>query len=240
MLDTNCVFGRWPGDARDASLERLLADLAAAGFERALTLSLRGVFDDPEAGNAETLKACADHPVLEPVATLNPRRFSAAGNIPGRLAEQGFVMLRLFPQHQGWSTESLVFERVLRECAEAGLPVAYPVVKASDTASRLARTVPRGVRLILAEVYYNALTECAEVMRRREDFLLELGHTCSPGAIEFLCGEFGADRLVLGTGQAVESARGALEELRRAEISDEERAAVLGGTAARLLKGRDA
>jgi predicted TIM-barrel fold metal-dependent hydrolase len=238
MLDTNCVFGRWPQDARDASLERLLADLGDLGFERALTVSLRAVFDDPEAGNAETLAACARHPILVPVATLNPRRFHPGVNLPGKLAESGCVMLRLFRQHQGWSTESLVLERILHECAEAGLPVAYPVVKASDTASRLARIVPEGVRLVLSEVYYNALTECTEVLRRRRDFVLELGHTCAPGAIEFLCREFGADRLVLGTGQAAESARGALEELRRAEISDEERAAVLGGTAARLLKGR--
>ncbi len=117
------------------------------------------------------------------------------------------------------------------------MPVAFPIGKFSDLASGVAHLAPAGCRVILANVYYNALTECVEVMRRREEFLMEVGHTCTPGSVEFLCRELGASRLVLGTGQPLESGRGAIEGIRRAEISEEDKAAILGDTLADLLGG---
>lgn len=237
IIDNNCVFGRWPREARDVSAERLLAILSDLGIEKGLAVSLRGVFYDHGEGNAETLKVCAAHDALLPAATITPRRYAGGDSLPGKLKETGFRMLRLFPHQQEWTLENVLVERIFAECAEAGLPLAFPIRKKADLASGVARLAPPGCRVILSDVYYNPMVECVEVMRRREEFLMELGHTCVPGSVEYLCKELGAERLVLGTGQPLESGRGSIEAIKRANISEADKAAILGGTLAGLLEG---
>lgn len=237
IIDTYCLFGRWPKEPCDVSLPALLQALGRLGIEKGVCVSLRGVFLNYEEGNAETLKACAEHPQLVPAATINPVAYFTRQNLPGRLVKQGFRMLRLFPREQSWTPNNIVLERILGECTEAGLPVAFPIGKSADIGSAVARVAPKGCRVILSDVYWTAMTESVEVLRRRDDFLLELGHTSSPGAVELLCRQIGAARLVLGTNQPLEVGRGAIEEIRYAQISEQDKAAVLGGSLAALLGG---
>jgi len=238
ILDNYCLFGNWPRDPRDVSLGRLLEALRDMGVEHGVCVSLRGVFYDHESGNAETLRACEQNPVLVPAATINPRHYHTRQNLPAELVRQGFRQLRLFPSLQGWSPQNIMCERILQECTEAALPVAFPVGKFADLASMLCRLAPKGCQLILSDVYYNELTENIEVMHRRPDFVMEVGHTCAPASLEFLCRELGADRLILGSNQPLEGGRGAIESIRRSDLSEKDKAAILGGTLSRLL-GRD-
>jgi predicted TIM-barrel fold metal-dependent hydrolase len=238
IFDAYCIFGRWPLEPRDVSLERLLQSLSDLGVEKGLACSLRGVFYDHGEGNAETLRACREHPRLVPAATLRPSAYALKGSLPAELAGQGFKLLRLFPDLQEWvTTEGVLLERILAECAEAGLPVAVSVAKKAGVASALARLAPKGCRVILSYVYYTPLAECLEVMRRRPEFLMELGRTCMPFSIELFCRELGADRLLLGTRTPLDSGRGSIEMLLQAEVSDQDRAAILGGNLSRLLGG---
>lgn len=237
VIDNHCLFGRWPKDDRDTSPEALLEALKGMGVERGVAVSLRGVFHNFEEGNAETLELCSREKALVPAATINPKSYYSRASEPARLRKQGFRLLRLFPAQQGWSLRSVVAERILVECAKAKLPVAFPVGKFSDVASDLSRVAPKGCRVILSDFYYNELAEAVEVLRRRPEFFMELGHTCVPGAIEFLCRELGAKRFVLGTNQPLECGLGAIEAIRRADISDRDKAAVLGGNLSRLLGG---
>ncbi len=237
ILDSYCLFGRWPKEPRDVSLAKLLEALDALGIDKGVCVSLRGVFLPGEEGNAETLEVCSENPRLVPAATINPLGYHCRQNLPAELARQGFRMLRLFPKEQGWTVHNAVFERILAECTEVNLPVAFPIGKFSDVATAIGRIAPKGCRLILSDVYYMPLTECLEVLRRRSEFLLEAGHTCSPGAIELLCREIGAARLVLGTNQPLEVGRGAIEEIRCSHISEQDKAAILGGNLSALLGG---
>ena len=237
IIECNSVFGSWPKDSRDVSLSALLHALDTLGIERAVCVSLKGVFYDYEAGNAETLQVCSQHGRLVPAATLNPRHYHTRENLPGRFAKAGFRMLRLFPDLQGWTPHNILCERILSECAEVGLPVAFPIGKVADLASHLSRIAPPGCRLILSNVYYNSLTEAVEVMRRRPDFFMELGHTCVPGSIEYLCRDLGAERFVLGCNLPLESGRGAIEVVRYADISESDKQAIFAENLARLLGG---
>ena len=237
IIEANCVFGRWPHGDRDASLDRLLAALAELGVSRALAVSLRGIYYSHEEGNAETLRTCTGSGMLVPVATVCVPAYGDADSLPRRLVGEGFRMLRLFPDLQGWSTTNILVERLLGECAEAGLPVAVSVVKQEGVASALARLAPRECRVILSDVYYNTLAECAEALSRRGEFLMEVGRTSMPYSLEFLARRVGAERLVLGTRQPLEIGRGAIEMVRDAELPDGAKAAILGGNLSGLLGG---
>jgi predicted TIM-barrel fold metal-dependent hydrolase len=237
ILDNHCLFGRWPKDSRDVSVERLLKALARMGVERGVAASLRGAFYHHDTGNAETLSVCRRHRALVPAATINPQQYHQRGSLPAQLARQGFRLLRLFPHIQGWTPHGVVLERILGECTRARLPVAFPIGKFPDLASLLCRMAPKGCRLILSDVYYSTLTECIEVLRRRPEFFMEVGHTCAPGSLETLGREVGARRLVLGTNQPLESGLGAIEAVRRSELTKKDQAAILGGTLAKLLGG---
>ena len=237
ILDNHCLFGRWPKDSRDVSLEQLLAVMKRLGIERGAAASLRGAFYNHDAGNAETLAVCARNRCLVPAATINPKQYHGRGSLPAKLARQGFRLLRFFPALQGWTPRDVVFERILGECAKARLPVAFPIGKFSDLASLLCRMAPKGCRLVLSDVYYTSLAECIEVLRRRPEFFMEVGHTCVPGALETLVREVGARRLVLGTNQPLESGLGAIEAIRRSSLSKKDQAAILGGNLAKLLGG---
>lgn len=237
VLDSDCVFGRWPRANLDVSARRLVECLDRLEIEKGLAVSLRGVFYSHEEGNRETLEICGRHDSLLPAATVNPARYAGSSDAPGRLREAGFGLLRLFPDYQGWSAGNVLVERVLAECAEAGMPVAFNVAKAAGASSDLARCAPRGCRVILSGVYYQTLAEATEALRRRPEFLMGVGRTCMPRSIEMLCERVGADRLVLGTSQPLDLGRGPIEMIRSAGVSEESKAAILGGNLAGLLGG---
>jgi predicted TIM-barrel fold metal-dependent hydrolase len=237
ILDSYCLFGRWPMEPRDVSLERLRQALSDLGVEKGLACSLRGVFYDHGEGNAETLLVCREYPELVPVGTLRPSAYAGRSSLPAELVRQGFRMLRLFPDLQEWALDNVVVERILAECAEARLPVAIPVGKRAGVASAAARLAPKGCRVLLSDVYYGPLAECLEVLRRREEFMMELGRSSMPFSVELFCREAGAARLVLGTRAPLDYSRGSVEMIRQAELSDQDKAAILGGNLARLAGG---
>jgi len=237
IIDANCLFGRWPKQNLDVSARHLLEALQDLNIEKGLAVSLRGVFYSHAEGNSETLEVCAQHDGLVPVATICPSQYVAGDDSPGRLGERGFRMLRLFPDMQGWSLSNILVERVLGDCVEAGMPVAVNVVKTAGVASDLVRLAPEGCRVVLSGIYYHTLAEAAEALRRRGEFLMEVGRTCMPSSIEMLCERFGADRLVLGTTQPLDLGRGPIEMIRHADISDDDQAAILGGSLDALLGG---
>jgi predicted TIM-barrel fold metal-dependent hydrolase len=237
IIDANCLFGRWPKQNLDVSAEHLIEALQELDIAKGLAVSLRGVFYSHAEGNRETLEVCAQHDCLVPVATICPAQYTAGEDSPGRLRERGFRMLRLFPDMQGWSLSNILAERVLQDCAEADMPVAVNVVKTAGVASDLVRLAPEGCRVVLSGIYYHTLAEAAEALRRRGEFLMEVGRTCMPSSVEMLCQRVGAGRLVLGTTQPLDLGRGPIEMVRHASISEEDQAAILGGSLDALLGG---
>jgi len=234
LIDSNCVFGRWPYEDRDVSVEKLLSVLEALGIDKALVVSLRGVFYDADEGNAETLETCRMHDNLEPVATLRPTK-SFMGREVELLAKKGFRMLRFFPDLQGWPLDNVLLENLLEQCAQVGMPAAIPIGKNSGHATIIGRLAPAGCRVLFSDVYYGTMGECAEVMKQRPEFMLEMGRTSTPYSVEAMCSEVGPSRLVLGTKQPLEYGLGAIEMVRAADITEPDKNAILGESLSRWL-----
>ncbi|MFQ6099388.1 MAG: hypothetical protein ACE5O2_16770, partial [Armatimonadota bacterium] len=127
IVDVLTTFGACPGRRADWSLDSLLSILDRHGVGKALSLSLKGVAYDFSEGNDETLQVSRRHPVIEPVATIDPRRHFGCVEEVSRRVEQGFRVFRFFPTEQGWPINFLPFRRLLERLAEHDVRLILPI-----------------------------------------------------------------------------------------------------------------
>jgi len=234
IWDADTCFGAVPYRRADCSLETLLALLETHGIERALTYSLTGVHYDFEQGNAETLAACAQHPILLPVATVNPVRHLGCEETVRSARERGFVALRLFPDHQGWPLDFLPLLHLLDALADIGLPLILPAGGHGTATQALRMIGGRPIPLVLSGVGYSAMAEAIAAAREAAIYVTT-PRLSTPDGIEVLASAIGEDRLLLGTDSPFSYPGAALECARRAEVSETVRTGILGGNLQALI-----
>ncbi len=237
IIDGNAVFGPWPIVRADMSPDRLVVALTNHDVSRALALSTVGVLHNHGDGNAETLKVCADRELLMPVATIDPRGYFGPPGSLAKLANQGFRMFRFFPQLQDWRLDHAAFCDVLDELESVDLPV---MIQSHDTGypSALARSLAeRANAFILEGISFENMAEAVSVMRKHDNVMCDTCELRVPGALRFLIDQIGADRVIYGSGCLRSSMAAALNYVMVAEISDQDRAKILGGNIKRLLGG---
>jgi predicted TIM-barrel fold metal-dependent hydrolase len=237
IIDANTVFGPWPLVRADMSVERLIAALTNHGVSKSLAISTVGALHNHGDGNAETLRLCADQPMLIPVATIDPRGYFGPPGMPAKLAQQGFKMFRFFPTLQEWSLDHAAFIDVLDELESVGLPV---MMQARETGcpTALAKSLDgHKSTFILEGVWFENMAEAVSVMRKHENVLVDTRELRVPGALRFLVDQVGADRVVFGSGCLRSSLAAALGYVTDAEIPDDAKAKVLSGNIKRLVGG---
>lgn len=237
IIDANTVFGPWPLVRADMSVHRLVTALRNHQVSKALAISTVGALHNHGDGNAETLRVCSDQPMLIPVATIDPRGYFGSTGMIARLKEQGFRMLRFFPQLQEWCLDHSAFLDVLDELEAVGLPV---MMQARETSypSALSRSMgDRKTMFILEGVSFENMAEAVSVMRKHENIMLDTRELRVPGALRFIVDQVGADRIIFGSGCLRSSLAAALGYVMDAEIADESKAKILGGNIQRLLGG---
>ncbi len=145
-LDLNAFFGQWQfWPLRHPAPDDVLRLMDRHGIDRAAIASLRGLYGERRAANAETLAAAGAHPDrFIPVAVISPMRpraeeppgaqrpggrsaqeapaLSAAAEVRS-LAEQGFRALRLYPLLHGYRLHDPFADEVCEAAAERRLPV---------------------------------------------------------------------------------------------------------------------
>lgn len=237
IIDANTVFGPWPQVRADMSVERLVKALKNHGVSRALAISTVGALHNHGDGNAETLRLCGEQPALIPVATIDPRGYFGPAGMLAKLAEQGFKMIRFFPLLQDWCLDHVAFLDVLDELESTELPV---MMQARNTGypSALSRSLnERKSVFILEGVSFENMAEAVSVMRKHDNVMFDTRELRVPGALRFLVDQVGPDRVVFGSGCLRSSLASALGYVTDSEISDENKAKILGGNIQRLLAG---
>lgn len=203
VLDCNCLFGPWPRAPLDASFVTVMDLLARAGIGAAVVGSLRVILGSAGTGNLDVLRACAARPNLIPAAGL---RLREELDLEGRVdwcAEQGFRLLRLYPEYEGWPPGFRPLELALEHAARLGLPVHLTLQQPGEfttLGSVLART---GATLIAAGVNVShtpLLSEAVAVCGDCPGLRLETSRLEGADTVDILCETLGPDRLVFGTG----------------------------------------
>jgi predicted TIM-barrel fold metal-dependent hydrolase len=235
VVDAGTLFGVRPSTDLDLSGETLLRLMACNGVSGALTCSLKAVQFDARAGNDETRALCQAQAQLSPVAVVDPRRWPDCLAEVERCADLGFVAYRLLREFQGWAIAQQSTLHVLRAIARTGLPVTVHAPAAGDATALLHLVGGWDLPVILAGVTYATLGEALAVLADGPNLYLEAHKLTCPGQTETTVAAVGAERLLFASWAPLHAQRPSLDVLRRSEIGEDEKAAILGGNARRLF-----
>jgi predicted TIM-barrel fold metal-dependent hydrolase len=239
IIDINTFFGLSRERPTDWSLDTLLRLLDRAGVARALTLSLRGVYYDFVAGNEETLRACAAHPQLVPVATVDPRRYVGCREEIRRCLDRGVRLFRFFPDLQGWALDGLDFLRLVEALAGQGV-LMVPANRPGWPSLAARYLAPLGVPVVLLGVGYSVFGELLAALAAHPNLYCDGMLFDSPGAYELVCAEVGAGRVMFGSGLPERYFASARLMVEHADLTPQQRAAIFYRNAARVLLAEEA
>ena len=239
VVDINTSFGRRIEFDHDLSLKELLRSLDSHQVAAAVTHSLRGVHYDPAGGSTETLAAAREHGHLIPAATLDLRACLGWEAEVERCLEAGVHAFQFLPESQGWSLSSVLFQRILDRLRGTGVCLMFPVGawQSAGLAGEIARvTADANLPVILSDIGYGPMAETLAAMREYSHVYAETNLLATMGAIEVMADEVGPNRLLYGSGATMRPMQKALNEVLEADLPDDDKAAILGGNAMRLLR----
>lgn len=224
-------------------LSELLVDARAAGLDLLVAAAAKPVDYDLAGASERLAEECgASGGRAVCLARLDPWRRDAADRLSGLLEHPAVRGLLLHPWEETFPANS---ERAVGLAAQAtalGYPViveaGHPLVAEALSLADLARRLDGTVVMTRA-----GQVNMAGLAQQSADLALEAApNLCALSAgmyrqdwLERCVGRFGAERLLHGSCAPVFDLGYELERVRRAQMSDGERAAVMGGNAAALF-----
>jgi uncharacterized protein len=244
-FDINACFGHWQyWDLCDKSSDDLVALMDRSGIQRAAVLSLRGVFLDWRQGNAETLFAAERYPErLVAMATISPF-LGGNGDELERALDAGARGVRLYPGFHSYRLDSDFVDDICRAAAGRGVPVMIPtrlmmnwrfVPVPIDSIGAVAERHPDTQFILSGPNYLVEFQALVRWMTRCPNTLYEISCLQGYDAVRKLVAAVGAGRVLFGTGAVLNYPACNVAKLDHAEIADEDRRAIAGGNALRLL-----
>lgn len=177
--------GRWFGESHcNASLTRLLAEMDAAGADRACLVAIAGYVD-----NEVVLAAARAHPDrFVPIAGVNPAILATTRRVEvvvRQLKAAGFAGIKLHPRLNGYDPLDAKMVAAIEACGEQGLVVLLDTLfrrkglatrHAPDVIDRLAAACP-DTRMLLLHGTGPTMMELYEIVRCNDRLLLDLSFT---------------------------------------------------------------
>lgn len=242
VIDFHAHVGRQERNGMNDDASLMLHAMDLAGIDRSCLFQVH----DPSgtAGNDLTARFVADHPDrfigFAYVSPVMPERMTA--ELERAVEELGFVGIKLYSPSTPWPLNEPEWDPIYAFADDHGLPVIFHTGPDPHAQPKLLGEVaPRFPRAsFVAGHAGNTPDERAQgiaVARANENVYLE---TCStfrtPGVIEQLVEEAGADRVLFGTDMPLMDPRPQLGKIITADIPDDAKRKVLGGNARRLLR----
>ena len=247
VIDCNGLFGAW--GIRTKGLKdpaRYVASMDSHGVDKTVIVSLDAMCDYTVRGNSETIAACAAYPDrLLGLCVVNPATDMTDPMAElDRCAEAGVVGLRLSPAHGYAYGQVGLTAGLMARAWDLGWPVwlSLNVVPSTphgaqtpQVAAGLIATHP-DIPFIVTGVGYGNRIDAVRALRELPNAYIEISHLHTPFGLERMCEDIGVDRILLGTAFAIFYHAIPLGKIAHSDLSEDERAKVLGGNMARLLR----
>lgn len=243
LLDTHAYIGRFQTqDVGAATPDTLLADMDDLGIERALVTHTMSWLHSPALGNQAVLTELAGHPRLRPCWTVLPDtcgELPAAKEFVAHALSDGVAVLRAYPAEHGYPMDGPAFVPMLSAAAEARLPLLVDCTQTSWPAIAAVAQAHPELPIIVSLVGYRTLRSSTDLLARYPNTHLDLVNFSSHCGLEWLVQQFGASRLLFGTGAPMRDAAEAVTRLLWSALDDHDVRAIGHDNAQRLLE-RDA
>ena len=254
-FDANCLLGRynhWRG-TEPITPDELLPVMDHYGIHDALVVDSLSRESHPAEGNARIVEVTLGQPRLHPAWAILPpgsRELPPPAEIATQMEEQGVRALFLYPEQYGFSLNGWCVDDMLAPFAEKRVPLfvcpnqdlggpggsdltdwdglvrvcgAFPDLPVVMTEARVLRT---------QRAMYQALDTCPNLH-------IDVSALWHHRVVEFICREFGAERLLFGSGLPARDPGAVLGQVSYSEISQEEMTAIAGGNLRRLLSWQE-
>ncbi len=236
LFDFSLLVGADPKTDAVGTRERLAAYLDREEAQ-GVVASLAGVHYDFLEGNPETLSLARADRRLIPALTVDPRRVDA-GRIDFREAgESGFGALALFPLAQHWTLSHPALRPIMARADSAGMPVILHVSRAESSVALRGIAPGLGVPVIALGIAYSSLGDVVAGAGDTPNLLFGMSLFAGLYNVETLVERLGAERIVFDSGEPRFASAPALEVLRRAEIDETARQAIMVANAERIFGG---
>jgi len=238
-FDADATIGRNPRiDAGPGTVEALLSRMDRVGIGSAVVSHTAARWHDPQAGNTLLGTETAGHDRLRPCWVTLPHH---TGEVPppaefvAQAQAAGVVAVRVYPEDHGYDLSGPDMAPMLAAIAAGGFPVLLEAWQSSWPQIEAVAAAHPDLALVVGGLGYRVLRRAAGVLDRRPNVFIGTAHLSTHLGLEWLVGEFGAGRLVFGTGMPERDPAEAVTRLLYSELDDDSVARIGSLNAGRLL-----
>ena len=235
IIDVDTIFGFWPKDNIDISLEKLLSVMEKQEVSQALAVSARAIFHDFVEGNDEVYRVSKAHPQIVPVAVVDLRKHFGCLDEVKKRKEQGFKLFRLYPNIH-FPINYLPLFRFMDELNKQRMPVMINVEQMGDITQLASIVADLEIPIILDSCSWNNMAEAIVLSEDNPHVYIVSGRLFLSQGVEGLVGEIGAERLLFGSYAPLHCFSSSFKCVMEADISESDKAKILSGNAKRILE----
>jgi predicted TIM-barrel fold metal-dependent hydrolase len=252
MTDVNVSLFRWPfRRVKDEEPDALSEKLQRHGVLSAWAGSHEGLLHRDLGGvNLRLAEQCQKHPLFIPFGSVNPAAPDWEEDVRRCQEEYRMPGLRLHPNYHGYDLTLPAFAKLLRMAAERGLIVQlavsmedertqHPLVRVAEVnlAPLLAavRDTP-GIRVMLLNAFRSTWVEGARRLAAVGEIAFEISTLETVGGVGLLLAQVPLERVLFGSNAPLYYFEAAEGKLRESVLSEEQKAAITAGNAAKLLR----
>lgn len=239
VIDISAMVGPWPTDKLEFSTpEALVQKMDHYGIDQAFVYSSYAVKVNPVDGNKilmDQLKGFEDR--LKPCWVILPTwDVESAVPLEEELKKNDVRMVRMMPPAHSYVPDPWVCGDVYGMLERNRIPLLFNMTDITvGQLHGIAQAYPQ-LPLIITQCEYGQNRSLYKLLELHPNIYLEISTYYIYNGIEDIAEKFGADRMIFGSRMPFQEGAAALGMTMLADISEEERAAILGGNIARLLE----
>ncbi|NSW89117.1 MAG: amidohydrolase family protein [Firmicutes bacterium] len=248
FIDSNCMLGQWKKNTGICfyTANDLISFMDKSGISRCVVFGSLAKYSHIQTGNDMLLKEIKNYDRLIPCAVAMPHHtgeFLSPEEFVKYLADNNIRAVRIFPAFHGISLYTWVWEDLFSELELRKIPVFidFSIRHWSEEINweqikNFCETFP-ALPFVLVRMGVKADRYIYPLFKKFDSLYLETSYYIVNNGIEKMVRNFGAGRLIFGTGMPVYSPNPPIAMVCLANIKEDERDMIAGKNLMNLLEG---